>query len=155
MKNAHASSIKGLSIAVIILSALGILTAVLIMLFSGVLSAIIMNDGPGLMNDMRYEYDGSSMYFNDIDSDDVFFVSAIMMLLGGGLSIWLLICCVGGLVAGILGVMHAANPHKLGLVMGWAIAGTILSFLGGNVIAAVLLIIVAVFANSDKRTCCQ
>mgnify|MGYP006954265978 FL=1 len=155
MKNAHASSIKGLSIAVIILSALGILTAVLIMLFSGVLSAIIMNDGPGLMNDMRYEHDGSSMYFNDIDSDDVFFVSAIMMLLGGGLSIWLLICCVGGLVAGILGVMHAANPPKLGLVMGWAIAGTILSFLGGNVIAAVLLIIVAVFANSDKRTCCQ
>lgn len=155
MKNAHASSIKGLSIAVIILSALGILTAVLIMLFSGVLSAIIMNDGLGLMNDMRYEYDGSSMYFNDIDSDDVFFVSAIMMLLGGGLSIWLLICCVGGLVAGILGVMHAANPPKLGLVMGWAIAGTILSFLGGNVIAAVLLIIVAVFANSDKRTCCQ
>lgn len=155
MKNAHASSIKGLSIAVIILSALGILTAVLIMLFSGVLSAIIMNDGPGLMNDMRYEYDGSSMYFNDIDSDDVFFVSAIMMLFGGGLSIWLLICCVGGLVAGILGVMHAANPPKLGLVMGWAIAGTILSFLGGNVIAAVLLIIVAVFANSDKRTCCQ
>ena len=134
MKNAHASSIKGLSIAVIILSALGILAAVLLMVFSGVLSAIIMNEGPELMNDMRSEYGGSSMYFNDIDPDDAFFVSAIMMLLGGGLSVWLLICCVGGLIAGILGVMHAANPPKLGLVMGWAIAGTILSFLGGSVI---------------------
>ena len=56
MKNAHASSIKGLSIAVIILSALGILAAVLLMVFSGVLSAIIINEGPELMNDMRYEY---------------------------------------------------------------------------------------------------
>lgn len=155
MKNAHASSIKGLSIAVIILSALGILAAVLLMVFSGVLSAIIMNEGPDLMNDMRYEYGSSSMYLNDIDSDDAFFVSAIMMLLGGGLSVWLLICCVGGLIAGILGVMHAANPPKLGLVMGWAIAGTILSFLGGSVIVAVLLIIIAVFANSDKRMYCQ
>ena len=150
MKNAHASSIKGLSIAVIILSALGILAAVLLMVFSGVLSAIIMNEGPDLMNGMRYEYGSSSMYLNDIDSDDAFFVSAIMMLLGGGLSVWLLICCVGGLIAGILGVMP-----KLGLVMGWAIAGTILSFLGGSVIVAVLLIIVAVFANSDKRMYCQ
>lgn len=113
MKNAHASSIKGLSIAVIILSALGILAAVLLMVFSGVLSAIIMNEGPDLMNGMRYEYGSSSMYLNDIDSDDAFFVSAIMMLLGGGLSVWLLICCVGGLIAGILGVMHAANPPKL------------------------------------------
>ena len=86
MKNAHASSIKGLSIAVIILSALGILAAVLLMVFSGVLSAIIMNEGPELMNDMRYEYGGSSMYFNDIDPDDAFFVSAIMMLLRFGCS---------------------------------------------------------------------
>ena len=64
MKNAHASSIKGLSIAVIILSALGILAAVLLMVFSGVLSAIIMNEGPDLMNDMRYEYGSSSMYLS-------------------------------------------------------------------------------------------
>ncbi len=151
MQNAHAGSIKGLSIAVIVLSALGIIGAILVMVFSGVISAIILDSGPELMNDMQYEY-GSSMHYS-FDSDDAFFVSAIMMLIGGGLSIWVLICCAAGLIAGIFGTLHAGNPAKLGFVMGWAIAGAILSFLGGNIITTVLLVIVAVFANSDKRAC--
>lgn len=153
MKNAHAGAIKGMSIAVIVLAALGIIGAILIMVFSGLLSAVVLDGGYGLMNDLTYEYgalDGS--YYGYFDAEDAFFVSMLMMLVGGGLSIWVLVCCVVTLIAGIFGVLHAANPAKLGLVMGWAIAGAILSFLGGSIVTVVLLIIVAVFANADKRT---
>ncbi len=152
MKNAHAGAIKGMSIAVIVLAALGIIGAILIMVFSGLLSAVVLDGGYGLMNDLTYEYgalDGS--YYDYFDAEDAFFVSMLMMLVGGGLSIWVLVCCVVTLIAGIFGVLHAANPAKLGLVMGWAIAGAILSFLGGSIVTVVLLIIVAVFANADKR----
>lgn len=152
MKNAHAGAIKGMSIAIIVLAALGIIGAILIMVFSGLLSAVVLDGGYGLMNDLTYEYgslDGT--YYDYLDPEDALFVSILMMLVGGGLSIWVLVCCVVTLIAGIFGVLHAANPAKLGLVMGWAIAGAILSFLGGSIVTVVLLVIVAVFANSDKR----
>lgn len=152
MKNAHAGAIKGMSIAVIVLAALGIIGAILIMVFSGLLSAVVLDGGYGLMNDLTYEYgslDGS--YYDYLGPEDALFISIFMMLVGGGLSIWVLVCCIVTLIAGIFGVLHAANPAKLGLVMGWAIAGAILSFLGGSIVTVVLLIIVAVFANSDKR----
>ena len=152
MKNTHAGAIKGMSIAVIVLAALGIIGAILIMVFSGLLSAVVLDGGYGLMNDLTYEYgslDGS--YYDYLDPEDALFVSILMMLVGGGLSIWVLVCCVVTLIAGIFGVLYAANPAKLGFVMGWAIAGAILSFFGGSIVTVVLLIIVAVFANSDKR----
>ena len=151
MKNAHAGAIKGMSIAVIVLAALGIIGAILIMVFSGLLSAVVLDGGYGLMNDLTYEYGALDGSYYDYFDEDAFFVSMLMMLVGGGLSIWVLVCCVVTLIAGIFGVLHAANPAKLGLVMGWAIAGAILSFLGGSIVTVVLLIIVAVFANADKR----
>ncbi len=152
MKNAHAGAIKGLSIATIVLSALGILGAILVMVFSGVLGAVMLDNG--VAYHFEYNVDGSITGGGTaLDPDEAFFVSMLMMLIGGGLGIWVLVCCIVGLIAGIFGTMHAANPAKLGFVMGWAIAGAILSFLGGNIITVVLLVIVAVFANSDKRAC--
>lgn len=157
MPNAHAGSIKGLSIATIILSALGVIGAILIFVFSGVFSAIIAESGPDIMYDMGYGHGGSGMHHDgfgygyDYDYDDAFVVSAIAMLFGGGLSIWMLICNVVTLVAGVLGVLNASNPPKLGLVMGWSIAGAIVGFLGGGFVTVILLIVTAVFANSDKR----
>lgn len=152
MKNAHAGAIKGMSIAVIVLSALGILGAILVMVFSGVLGAVMLDNG--VAYHFEYNADGSITGGGTaLDPDEAFFASMLMMLIGGGLGIWVLVCCIVGLIAGIFGTMHAANPPKLGFVMGWAIAGAILSFLGGNIITVVLLIIVAVFANSDKRAC--
>lgn len=85
------------------------------------------------------------------DSEDAFLLSMLLMLVGGGVAIWALICCIVALIAGIFGIMHAANPPKLGFVMGWAIAGAVTSFLGAGLITMVLLIIVAVFAYADKR----
>ena len=151
MKNAHAGAIKGLSIATIVLSALGILGAILVMVFSGVLGAVMLDSGVPYYH---FEYNGDGSITgggSSLDPDEAFFISMLMMLIGGGLGIWILVCCIVGLIAGIFGTMHAANPPKLGLVMGWAIAGAILSFLGGSFITVVLLIIVAVFANSDRR----
>ena len=152
MRNAHAGAIKGLSIATIVLSALGILGAILVMVFSGVLGAVMLDSG--VAYHFEYNADGSiTGGGTSLDPDEAFFISMLMMLIGGGLGIWVLVCCIVGLIAGIFGTMHAANPQKLGFVMGWAIAGAILSFLGGNIVTVVLLVIVAVFANSDKRAC--
>ena len=147
MKNAHAGAIKGMSIAVIILSG-----SILIMVFSGLLSAVVLDSGPDIAYHFELAENGAIVGGGSaVDPEDAFIVSVILMLVGGGVSIWMLVCHVVTLVAGIFGVLHAANPPKLGFVMGWAIAGAIVGFLGAGFITMILLIIVAVFANSDKR----
>lgn len=152
MKNEHAGAIKGLSIAVVVLSAIGIIGAILIMVFSGLLSAVLLENGPEIAYHLEFNDNGTITGGGTaFDSEDAFFLSMLMMLVGGGVAIWSLICCIVALIAGIFGIMHAANPPKLGFVMGWAIAGAVTSFLGAGLITMVLLIIVAVFANADKR----
>ena len=152
MKNEHAGAIKGLSIAVVVLSAIGIIGAILIMVFSGLLSAVLLENGPEIAYHLEFNDNGTITGGGTaFDSEDAFFLSMLMMLVGGGVAIWALICCIVALIAGIFGIMHAANPPKLGFVMGWAIAGAVTSFLGAGLITMVLLIIVAVFANADKR----
>ena len=124
MKNEHAGAIKGLSIAVVVLSAIGIIGAILIMVFSGLLSAVLLENGPEIAYHLEFNDNGTITGGGTaFDGEDAFFLSMLMMLVGGGVAIWALICCIVALIAGIFGIMHAANPPKLGFVMGWAIAG--------------------------------
>lgn len=113
MKNEHAGAIKGLSIAVVVLSAIGIIGAILIMVFSGLLSAVLLENGPEIAYHLEFNDNGTITGGGTaFDSEDAFFLSMLMMLVGGGVAIWALICCIVALIAGIFGIMHAANPPQ-------------------------------------------
>ena len=59
MKNEHAGAIKGLSIAVVVLSAIGIIGAILIMVFSGLLSAVLLENGPEIAYHLEFNDNGT------------------------------------------------------------------------------------------------
>lgn len=66
------------------------------------------------------------------------------------LLIWEIIVSAVSLLFGILGMVNAGKPQKLGQIMGIGIAGAVVSFLGGHIILVALFIISAVMANKDK-----
>lgn len=153
MQTNHANAIKGLSIATIVLAALGILGAVITVAVANVMGTMLLEMGPdmvasgyasGSTHGLDYEYNMS-------DEQAIAMVSMLTSIVGGGVGIWMLICNVVILVAGIMGLRGYNKPEKLGNVFIWAIVGAVLSFLGGGIITMVLLIIVAVFANKDKK----
>lgn len=138
MNTNHAKAIKGMSIANIVLAALGLLGVLAIWAMLGVSGAAI--DGSGY--DYFYTDDGYYMETSD--------VTALLGLVGGMVG-FLFVGCLLILVAGIIGLRGAANPEKLKGVMVWNIVGAVAALLSGSWISLVLCIIVAVFANKDKN----
>ena len=68
MKNEHAGAIKGLSIAVVVLSAIGIIGAILIMVFSGLLSAVLLENGPEIAYHLEFNDNGTAVAVGPGDS---------------------------------------------------------------------------------------
>lgn len=138
MNTSHAKAIKGMSIANIVLGALGILGTLIIWMGLGAGGAAVANSG----YDYFYTDDGYIIQTSDINA-----------LLGmvGFFVFWVFICLALVMVAGIMGVRGANKPEKLKSVMVWNIVGAIASFLGAGIVSLVLCIVVAVFANKDKQ----
>lgn len=138
MNTSHAKAIKGMSIANIVLGALGILGTLIIWMGLGAGGAAVANSG----YDYFYTDDGYIIQTSDINA-----------LLGmvGFFVFWVFICLALVMVAGIMGVRGANKPEKLKSVMVWNIVGAIASFLGAGIASLVLCIVVAVFANKDKQ----
>lgn len=138
MNTSHAKAIKGMSIANIVLGALGILGTLIIWMGLGAGGAAVANSG----YDYFYTDDGYIIQTSDINA-----------LLGmvGFFMFWVFICLALVMVAGIMGVRGANKPEKLKGVMVWNIVGAIASFLGAGIVSLVLCIVVAVFANKDKQ----
>lgn len=147
MQKNHAKAIKGLSIAAIVISAVLIVCYILGMVMVGVtgtyaadyLSSYAYDD----MFDNHYEY-------HSFDADDAAAFSAIMGVVNVALAfcvIGVVVCLIGGIIA----LRNYDKPEKLGAVFGWSIAGAILGFVATGVILTVLFVIIAVFANSDKK----
>lgn len=139
MQQNHAKALKGMSIAVIVLSGLSILGCVtsLVSVFGlggGVLGAL----SPSNMG-------GYGSYSDAVD------IMLLSMAMGGAFFGWALVCSIVTLVGGIVGLRNGAEPSKLGTVFGWSIAGAILSLLFGNLVGMTLFIIMAVFAHKDKE----
>lgn len=137
MNTNHAKAIKGMSIANIVLAALGIFGMLIAWAGLGVGGAAVSGSG------YDYFYTDSGYYFT---TDDV---SALFGMLGF-LVFFVLICAALILVAGILGVRGAAKPEKLRGVMIWNIVAAVASLISGCWVSLVLCIIVAVFANKDR-----
>lgn len=137
MNTNHAKAIKGMSIANIVLAALGIFGMLIAWAGLGVGGAAISGSG------YDYFYTDDGLYFT---TDDV----SVLLGMLGFLVFLVIVCAVLILIAGILGVRGAAKPDKLRGIMIWNIVAAVVSLLSGCWVSLVLCIIVAVFANKDR-----
>ena len=160
--NPDSRVVRGVSIAAIVLSALGILGGLVVALFMGIASASL-ND-PTVVNALISElessstssaFDGSSSYssydYSDMTQDEAMAVASASIFLMVGLSLGYVLCKVICLVAGIIALRNCNNPAKLGGAFGWSIAAAIVSFLVGGMISMVLFIVSAVFISRVRR----
>ena len=154
MQTPHAKAIRGLSIAVVILSILSILGLLLSLVFVGI-GGTALSD-PSIRDAARGSIEMDPETFSQMQelgmtTDDAFGLMGVILGLGAAYIIWGIICSIITLVSGIIGLRNSSDASKLGKVFGWALAGAILSFLYGNLITMILLIIVAVFASKDRK----
>lgn len=160
--NPDSRVVRGVSIAAIVLSALGILGGLVVALFMGIASASL-ND-PTVVNALISElessstssaFDGSSSYssydYSGMTQDEAMAVASASIFLMVGLSLGYVLCKVVCLVAGIIALRNCNNPAKLGGAFGWSIAAAIVSFLVGGMISMVLFIVSAVFISRVRR----
>ena len=138
MNTNHAKAIKGMSIANIVLAALGIFGMLIAWAGLGVGGAAISGSG------YDYFYTDDGLYFT---TDDV----SVLLGMLGFLVFLVIVCAVLILIAGILGVRGAAKPDKLRGIMIWNIVAAVVSLLSCCWVSLVLCIIVAVFARGSLR----
>ncbi|MBQ9955633.1 MAG: hypothetical protein IJO87_09465 [Eggerthellaceae bacterium] len=144
MQGKHTNTIRGLGIAAIALSAVTLLGCLFCAVVLGMTGSVF--DG-ALMESLAYEF--SYGYHDPLLAEGVGSIIGLTLGLLGLVVGWEVLTCVVTLIAGILGVRHAADPAKLGGVFGWSIAGAVAALLGGRLIAMGVLIALAIFA---KRT---
>ncbi|CVH78631.1 hypothetical protein B5F40_15165 [Gordonibacter sp. An230] len=143
MRNPHAGTIRGLSIATLIISILALLGGLgFFALLS--LSSMGLSD-PSVA--AQLETDPSTMAAlesSGMDMDDALQITSIVLMLGSGIGVVVMICAIVALVAAILGMRNCDDPAKLKGAFGWSIAGAVASLLYLNLISMGLLIGLAV-----------
>ena len=130
MNTTHAKAIKGMSIANIVLAALGIFGCLIACAGLGVGGYAVTGSG----YDYVYTDDGIMVTTGDVAGILAFL--GIFVFLG-------VICFIFVLVAGIMGVRGSNRPEKLKGVMVWNIVGAVASFFAGGLVTLVLCIVVA------------
>ncbi|WP_143412181.1 hypothetical protein [Arabiibacter massiliensis] len=149
MYSSDARMVRGLSIAVIVLSSLAIAGMLVVMFFLGVGGAAL-ND-PYVLNEIATidsdpaVVDELNRY--DMDSRDVAALGSFAIGLGVVLTLGSILCSAVTLVAGILGIRRYGQPDKIGAAFGWSIAGAIAALLTGRIVTVVLLVVMAVYLN--------
>ena len=158
--NSDSKTVRGLSIAIVVLAALGILGVIagfaLIAIFGVAVNdptviAEIQNELNGTAYSSGNYFDDDYIYLGGMDSGSILAmldatvgISAFLLVLG-------LLCVVVQLIAGVIGIKSCADPTKFSKLFGWTIAGIVVSVLTCSVITLVLFIIVAVYVNKMKK----
>ncbi len=148
MQTTHAKAIKYLGIATIVLAALTLLGCLVGMIGMAALGSYIQNACSAV--DYGYGYGHHGMMSSGSYSD----VAGIMLGTGiaNALFFWKLACAVVALIAGIVALrLKDAMAHNLRTVFIWALVAAICSLLAGSFITMTLLIIIAVFAEMDRK----
>lgn len=159
MQNNHASAIKGLNIAVIVLAAGTLLACLAGFAMLGIGGYAVNEYGHHAVDSAihadheleRELAEAGITDMSDITSADVIGLTNFAFGLGTVALGWELVGGVITLVAGILGVAGASKREKLGGVFVWGIVGAVVALLGGRLITCALLVVSAIFANMDKR----
>ena len=137
MQSQDARTVRGLSIATVILAALGLLlwgANIIMLIFTG---AALTNPLFADWVDSNGPYYSSNGYYSDYSSAVPFVglsMGAVVLFLMPGIAF-----SVVTLIAGIKGMQNYDKPETYGNCFGWAIAGAITSFLSGGIIATILL----------------
>mgnify|MGYP004477432419 CR=1 FL=1 len=158
--SSDAKTVHGLSIAVVVLSALSILAVILG--FACLAAFGVVANDPSFVSELNLELQetaqGNTNYFDDdyayyqaLSGTDVSSLLGVVLGLGVFALIWCLIGSVVPLVSGVLGIRNCARREKLNMTFVWAIVGAAASLLMGNLITMALLIISAVYLNRLKK----
>lgn len=158
--SSDAKTVRGLSIAVVVLSALSILAVILG--FACLAAFGVVANDPSFVSELSHELQetaqGNTNYFDDdyayyqaLSGTDASSLLGVVLGLGVFALIWCLIGSVVPLVSGILGIRNCARREKLNMTFVWAIVGATASLLMGNLITMALLIISAVYLNRLKK----
>ncbi len=149
--NQYSNTVKGLSIATIVLSALWLCIILFGLVFAGIGNQVLDSSIAQLIfqlqNDpeMMYDLNASGMTVDQLVATVQMVYSVIWILL-----LFELIAAVVSLLAGIFGVTGSRIPERFGRIFGWSLAGAILAFLSGRIITMIILIILTVFAHKAK-----
>ena len=158
--SSDAKTVRGLSIAVVVLSALSILAVILG--FAALAAFGVVANDPSFVSELNQELQetaqGNTNYFDDdyavyqaLSETDASTVMGVVFGLGAFALAWGLIGSVVPLVSGILGIRNCARRGKLNMTFVWAIVGAVASLLIGNLVTMALLIISAVYLNKLKK----
>lgn len=154
MPNPDARMVRGLSIAVLILSILALAGSLLAFAFLGFGGAVISD--PSFASSAVQELNSDPTVQNEMDSyaltgDDILGLTALGLIVAGIFLGWLVLCSIVALVAAILGMRNYGNPAKLNGAFGWAVAGAVLALLSGRFITTILLVVSAVYINKVRH----
>lgn len=154
MQNSNARTVRGLSIAVIVIAGLGVLASIIGLIAMAVGHAAISD--PDIIAEITFALNADpDLYYEMgayyLDEASVAALASLTIVVCVAILAWGLICSAVTLAAGILGLRNASTPEKLGVTFGWTIAGAVAAFLSGSLIAMVLLIISAVCINRMRK----
>lgn len=148
MPNSDARTVRGLSIASLVLSALGILG----WLVTFILVLLLCAGGAGAAIGSASDYYGSSYYDYYYDSDPYTnYYDPTGMIGAAGVSIGLVAILMFvpvalssiSLIASIMAMRGYNQPQRYGKCFGWCLAGAVTAFFGGGIIVTILLAIAA------------
>lgn len=158
--NSDSKTVRGLSIAIVVLAALGILSVIvgfaIIAIFGVAVNdptviAEIQNELNGTAYSSGNYFDDDYIYLGGMDSGDILAMLNATVGISAFLLVMSLLCVVVQLIAGVIGIKSCADPSKFSKLFGWTIAGIVVSVLTCSVITLVLFIIVAVYVNKMKK----
>lgn len=154
MESTHASTIRGLNIAAVVISAL-VATLLGFLLAAFAMGGVVL-DNPVLRDEAALELeispeDAEVLEYLGISADDPMGIARLVLDVAGEYLSAMAICHVITLVIGIVGIRLSKNPAKLGTLFFWTIVGIIVALIGCNIVNVVLLIISAVLIHKDRK----
>ena len=157
MQPKSARTLRGLSIAIIIISILAIIGSLVMFATAGLLTYAVTD--PDAAASVSMSVEASPEASAQLDELGMTAEDGLMLfgLLGVAGAILCIVCYLITLIAGIRGTKGAKNREKVGTASVWMIIGAIfaaitcLSMSPTGVVLAVLCIIAAVYANKAKN----
>ena len=159
MENKDLRKVRGLSIAILVISILSIIASFCIAGFVTLatnLAATEVTDGSimELLQDDFYDYEDKNNYEQFLDSDDVKagtdFAASTINIIVWTVCIFVVILSIFQLIAAAIGMGVVKKPQNAGKAFGWGIAGIILAFFS-NIVNFILFIISVVYANKARK----
>lgn len=147
----HASAIKGISIALIVISGLWIIGITVGFIFLWLSGMTLDEMGYEVLRTQEFEA-FEELYAQGYTAPEIASATMVVFFFLGLGMLWLFLSGACSLIAGITGLRNGAFPLSLRPLTAWGIVGACMSLLTGRLATLVLCIIVAVFANRDRRT---